>query len=106
MNPTALTRRSFLGTSTGIVAILAGAAVPGAERANPSPEPAGVVYGRAGERGIPAGADIGRSRGEVILLDGRVLEASHVAGRPILPGRGVLLSPDGSGGWSVLYAEY
>ena len=107
MNSDAVTRRSFLATSAGIVATLAVAAVPrGLLRADSRLDPAGVVYGRAGRRGIPAGTSTDPSRGEVILLDETVIEASHVNRLDILPGRSVLLSPDGSGGWSILYAEF
>ena len=41
-----------------------------------------------------------------MLLDGRMLEASHDTSQGIRAGAGVLLGPDGSGGWSILYAEF
>jgi hypothetical protein len=106
MMPTAVTRRAFLATSAGAVATLAVADCPGAVPADSRPEPAGVVYGRAGRRGIPPGTASAPSRGEVILLDGRVLEVSLGTSRGIGAGRSVLLSSDGTGGWSILYAEF
>lgn len=106
MEPTAVTRRSFLVTSAGAAAAVAVVAVPVAARADSRPVPIGVVSGRAGRRGLAAGTNSKPSRGEVILLDGRVLEASHVHRHDILPGRSVVLSSGESGGWTVLYAEY
>jgi hypothetical protein len=106
MMPTAVTRRAFLAMSAGAVATLAVADCPGAVPADARSAPAGVVYGRAGRRGISPGTASAPSRGEVILLDGRVLEASHGTSRGIGAGRSVLLSPDENGGWSILYAEF
>jgi hypothetical protein len=102
----AVTRRAFLTTSAGAVAALAVAAVPVAVQAGSRQEPSGVVYGRAGRRGIPPGTASAPSRGEVVLLDGRVLEVSHATGRGIGEGRSVLLSPGERGGWSIIYAEF
>ncbi len=102
-----VTRRAFLTTSAGAVAALAVSAVPVAARAGSQPAPSGVVYGRAGRRGIPPGTASSPSRGEVVLLDGRVLEVCHTTGRGIGEGRSVLLSrADERSGWSILYAEF
>ena len=84
--PTAVTRRAFLAASAGAVVTLAVADCPGAVPADSRPEPAGVVYGRAGRRGIPPGTASAPSRGEVILLDGRVLEVSLGTSRGIRRG--------------------
>jgi hypothetical protein len=98
-----VTRRTFLIASAGIVTAPAGAAISMADQARaPS---VGVLYGRTGSNGIPAGASWAPSQAEVILLDGTSLQASHVS-RDIGPNRSVLLSPDRRGGWSVLYAEF
>jgi hypothetical protein len=98
-----VTRRTFLIASGGVVAAHAGAADSLSGQAE-APA-AGTVYGRVGSAGIPSGTSFAPSRAEVILLDGRSLQASHV-GRDIRPNRSVLLSPDRRGGWSVLYAEF
>jgi hypothetical protein len=105
MDFTAVTRRSFLGTSAGIVATIAASAVTHGAQANAPRASAGAVYGRVGPKGIAPGMLSAPSRGEVILIDGTALEASHAAGQQILAGKSVLLSPDECGGWSVLYAE-
>jgi hypothetical protein len=106
MDFTAVTRRSFLAASAGIVATFAAIAVPDVVQANSVSEAAGTVYGRAGRQGISPGTSSAPVRGEVILLDGTALEASHVGSQCIRPGKSVLLSLDGSRGWSVLYAEF
>lgn len=105
MMSTAVTRRAFLATSTGAVTTAALAARLEAIQEDSRPAPDGVVYGRVGRRGISPGTASHRSRGEVVLLDGRVLEVTHVTSQGIAAGKSVLLSPDGSGGWSILYAE-
>jgi hypothetical protein len=102
---TSTTRRDFLASSAGAVAMLTFAAVPEIARADSRPEPTGTVYGRVGGKGLPPGTVSVPSRGEVVLIDGRVLEAAHVTSRGIAAGRSVLLSQDESGSWSVLYAE-
>jgi hypothetical protein len=101
---TAVTRRTFLVASAGAIAVFA-AGTSGAACTDPRPVPSGPVYGRVGRRGLSPGTASAPSRGDVILLDGRVLEASHVTGRGIRPGASVLLAPDAGGGWSILYAE-
>jgi hypothetical protein len=106
MISTAMTRRDFLTTSAGAVAALAVVGRPGVVQADLHPMPTGVVYGRSGRRGIPPGIASAPSRGDVILLDGRVLEVSHVTSQAIGAGKSVLLSPDGNTGWSILYAEF
>jgi hypothetical protein len=106
MDFASITRRSFLGTSAGIVASIAGCAVPHVARAQSLSRAPGAVYGRAGINGISPGTSSAPSRGEVILLDGTALEAAHAAGGCIQAGKSVLLSSDESGGWSVLYAEF
>jgi len=103
---TAVTRRAFLATSAGALATLSVAACPKAVQAATRFAPTGAVYGRAGREGIPPGTASAPSRGEVILLDGRVLEASHDTSQRIRAGGSVLLSPDGRGGWTILYAEF
>jgi hypothetical protein len=105
MDLTALTRRSFLGTSAGIAAAVAVSTTPPIVQANSVRRFAGAVYGRVGSNGISPGTSAAPSRGEVVLLDGTALEAAHANGRRILAGKSVLLSPDESGEWSVLYAE-
>jgi hypothetical protein len=102
---TDVTRRAFLVASAGAAATLAAAARPAAARDDPRPAPAGPVYGRTGPQGIRPGTAVAPSRGVVTLLDGRVLEATHVTGRGIGAGKSLLLAPDGEGKWSVLYAE-
>jgi hypothetical protein len=102
----AMTRRDFLTTSAGAVATLAVAAGLGVALADSRPMPTGVVYGRLGRQGIRPGTASAPSRGKVILLDGSVLEASYVTRQGIGAGKSVLLSPDESGGWSILYAEF
>jgi hypothetical protein len=105
MDLTALTRRSFLGTAAGIAATVAVSTIPPILQANSVRRFAGAVYGRVGRNGISPGTSDAPSRGEVILLDGTALAAAHANGRRILAGTSVLLSPDESGEWSVLYAE-
>jgi hypothetical protein len=105
MDFTAITRRSFLVTSAGIVATIAACAVTHGAHANALRASTGSVYGRVGTKGIAPGTLSAPSRGEVILIDGTALEASHAAGQHILAGKSVLLSPDENGGCSVLYAE-
>ena len=97
------TRRAFLASSASAVAAVA--AGPSAARVAPRPQLSGPVYGRTGSRGFAPGAASSPSRGEVIILDGRVLEASHVTSRGIGAGKSVFLVPDGDEGWSILYAE-
>ncbi len=70
------------------------------------PNPPALSMAGPGRRGIPPGTASAPSRGEVILLDGRALEVSLGTSRGIGAGRSVLLSSDGSGGWSILYAEF
>lgn len=94
-----MSRRDFLGS------VAVAAVAPAIVRAQPRPEPAGPVYGRTGPRGIAPGTASRPSRGPVTLLDGRTLDAGHVTAWRIAPGKGVLLAPDGDGGWSILYAE-
>jgi hypothetical protein len=105
MDIAAVTRRTFIAASAGAFAALA-AGTPRAADLDARPAPTGPVYGRAGGRGIPPGTASAPSRGEVVLLDGRVLEVSHVTGRGIRPGGSVWLAPDGDEGWSILYAEF
>lgn len=104
MDNDAVTRRTFLATSAGALAAIA-AGTSGAADLEARPAPSGPVYGRAGRRGIPPGTASAPSRGEVVLLDGRVLEVSHGTGRGIRAGGSVWLAPDGDEGWSILYAE-
>ncbi len=106
MGNTAVTRRSFLETSAGIVAALAATGFAGKAQPNSGPKTAGVVYGRVGSRGIAAGTASTPTLGEVILLDGTKVEAAHDCGRHIVAGKSVLLAADASGRWSVLYAEF
>lgn len=98
-------RRGFLATSAGALASIAVGRSVAAE-ADPRPTPLGPVYGRVGRRGIAPGRASAPARGEVILLDGRRLEVSHVTGQGIRAGASVLLAPDGVDGWSILYAEF
>jgi hypothetical protein len=105
MLPDTITRRTFLATSATAVAALAVAARPEAGHADTPLASVGAVYGMARRHGIPAGTTSAPSRGEVILLDGRVLEATHVTSQGVRAGRSVLLSPEGDGRWSILYAE-
>ena len=106
MMSTAFTRRTFLAASAGAVTSLVVTTRPEAVEADARPSPTGTVHGRAGRKGIPPGTASAPSQGEVILLDGRVLVASHVTSQGINAGRSVLLSPDEIGGWSILYAEF
>jgi hypothetical protein len=106
MKDATVTRRSFLGTSAGLVTALAASAAPHTTRANAILELPGAVYGRAGSKGIAAGTGSAPSRGEVNLLDGTRIEVAHAGGQHILAGKSVLLSPDENSEWSVLYAEF
>ena len=98
-----VTRRTFLVASAAIVAAPAGSAVPRSMQAKATCY--GAVYGRVGAAGILSGTSFAPSRGEVILLDGTLLQASHVSS-DIHPNRSVLLSANPNGEWSVLYAEF
>jgi len=98
-----VTRRRFLAASCATsVALAVG---PGNVQAAPRATPDGPVYGRTGPRGIRSGSRSAPSLGPVTLEDGGVVRASHDTSWAIGPHRGVLLSPDGKGGWSILYAE-
>ena len=97
------TRRTFLIASTGIVAAHASTAVCIPTQAKAPCY--GAVYGRVGSAGIPSGTSFAPSQGEVTLLDGTLLQASHVSSG-IRPNRSVLLSADPPGEWSILYAEF
>ncbi len=98
-----VTRRSFLSASAGVAATLL---VSDIAQGSPAHRAAtGLVYGRVGAGGVPAGSDARPSRGTVMLLDGTTIPLSHAGSRPILPGKSVLLAPDTDGNWSVLYAE-
>jgi hypothetical protein len=55
MGNTAVTCRSFLEISAGIVAALAATGFAVKAQPNSRPETAGVVYGRVGKMGIAAG---------------------------------------------------
>jgi hypothetical protein len=99
-----LTRRGFLAASASTVAALA-VAGRAAEHVERVAAPTGPVYGRVESPGIGPGTADRPSRGRVVLLDGRVLEATHVASRGIGAGRSVFLAPDAGEAWSVLYAE-
>jgi hypothetical protein len=98
-----ITRRAFLATSAEVVAVAA--VIPAIARGGTPPEPRGTVYGRTGPAGIRAGSPGRPARGRAILLDGRELEVSHATAWRIGPGKGVLLSPEPTGAWSILYAE-
>ncbi len=98
-----LTRRAFLSASA--IALAALGAGPRVARPAPRPEPSGPIYGRTGSMGFAPGTASVPSRGEVILLDGRVLEASLVSSRGIGARKSVFLVPEGDAGWSILYAE-
>jgi hypothetical protein len=106
MKDAAVTRRSFLGTSAGLVTALGASAARHTAKANAILELPGAVYGRAGTKGIAAGTCFAPSRDEVILHDGTRIEVAHVGGQQILAGKSVLLSPDENREWSVLYAEF
>ena len=96
-----LTRRAFVATCSGAIAALA---LDGRGLAHPAPT--GPVYGRTGRGGIGPGTPSNPSRGEVILLDGRVIEATHVNRGSIPAGGSVWLAPEADGSWSILYAEF
>ena len=108
MDPT-LNRRVFLATSAASLAAVAVAPrpTPGRTLAQPSarPLPTGPVCGRIGPLGIAPGSAAKPSRGEVILLDDRALEATHVTNHRLEAGKSVLIAPEGRG-WSILYAEF
>jgi hypothetical protein len=106
MKDTAVTRRSFLGKSAGLVIALGASAALHTPRVNATFELPGAVYGRAGSKGIAAGTCSAPSRGEVDLIDGTRLAVVHVGGQHIHAGRSVLLSPDDNCEWSILYAEF
>ena len=95
-----MTRRTFFAASASTIAALAGTSV-----AHSPTAPSGPVYGRTGPRGIAPGTASRPSRGEVALLDGRVIEALHVTSRGIGARKSVFLVPEAGGAWSVLYAE-
>jgi hypothetical protein len=105
MEINAVTRRSFLETSAGLLATFTAAGMHSAAHAKSPLKTAGAVYGRVGKRGISAGTSAAPSLGEVILLDGTVVKATHGSGQHIIAGKSVLLAADASGGWSVVYAE-
>jgi hypothetical protein len=98
-----VTRRSFVAMAAGVVTTLGAGALPNTLPATSLS--AGTIYGRAGRRGIASGTLSAPSQGKIVLLDGATVEATHVS-QKILPGKSVLLSPDGQGKWSVLYAEF
>jgi hypothetical protein len=100
---TPVTRRVFLVSSAEAAALVA--ISPTLSLGDSRDEPCGPVYGRAASSGLNPGTASSPSRGRVELLDGRSLEVSHETGWRIAPGKGVLVAPDGRGGWSVLYAE-
>ena len=102
---TPVTRRAFLAGSATAVAALAIAGNPATARVPLVPEPPGPVYGRTGSKGIAPGTTSAPSKGDVILLDGRVLKVSHVTSPGIGAGKSVFLAPKGGGRWSILYAE-
>jgi hypothetical protein len=104
-SPVTVTRRSFLELSVGIVATLTASAFPSDARSRSQSETTGVLYGRTGTTGIAPGTPSAPSRGDVVLLDGSVVEAANAASQLILAGKSVLISADGCGGWTVLYAE-
>lgn len=106
MKFTVVTRRDFLATSVGAMATLGMTRQTEAEQADLRPARTGAVYGRAGRNGIPPGTVAVPSRGEVLLLDGRTLMASHVTSQYIRAGASVLLCPDTSGDYSILYAGF
>lgn len=105
MDSTAVSRRAFLGSSAGLALGLS-LAGPAPSRGATHHHRSGVLYGTAGRRGIPPAGAAGPARGDVLLLDGTTIAARHGSRHPIAPGKGVLLSPDGDGEWSVLYAEF
>ncbi len=99
-----ITRRRFLGTSAAAAASIAVVSRTDA-RPETSPAPSGPIYGLINSRGIKPGTASAPSRGGAVLLDGRMVEISHVARRGIAPGKSVLLSPEPGSGFSILYAE-
>jgi hypothetical protein len=101
---THVTRRDFLTISTRAIAALA-IVSPLKNPAMSRSVPTGPVYGRTGPKGIAGGTITAPSRGQVILLDGRMIVVSHVSARGIEAGRSVFLSPEEGGRWSILYAE-
>ncbi len=101
--PAPVTRRAFLVSSAEAAALVVASSVVSV--ADVRPEPLGPVYGRAGASGLAPGTSSSPSLGRVDLLDGRRLEVAHETRWRIAPGKGVLVAPDGRGGWSVLYAE-
>jgi hypothetical protein len=104
MDSSNVSRRAFLESSTGIAAGLF-LAHPAPAQVDARLKPAGVLYGRAGKRGIPAASSAEPARGDVVLLDRTTIVTTHHGRHGIGPGKSVLLSPDGDGGWFVLYAE-
>jgi hypothetical protein len=100
-----MTRRVFLALAAGSAVYLPDGERPAVAGPLPDRAPSGPVYGRTGPLGIPAGTARAPSRGEVILLDGRVFTACHTDARAIEPGRSVLITPDDRGAFSLLYAE-
>lgn len=100
----AITRRAFLGISAGAAAIVFPAAAK-TPRKTSFPEPAGLVCGFVGPRGLPPGTADAPARGDVVLLDGRILTATHVSTWSLPQGRSVLLTPEAKGRWGILYAE-
>jgi hypothetical protein len=105
MHTTKVTRRSFLTTSAGVVAALAASAGFRSGKPNSQCEAAGALYGQVGRKAIAPGTAAIPSFGKIILLDGTILKAAHGGGQWIRPGNSVVLSPDASGDWSILYVE-
>ncbi len=104
--PPIVNRRKFLATTSGAVAAFAAFSSGAASaRVDRTPMPTGPVAGRTDERGIAPGTARDPSRGQVVLLDGRVIDVTHPGGIGIAPGRSVLIAPEADGSWSILYAE-
>jgi len=105
ITPVTLTRRAFLASSAGALAVVPVLTALAADRPPHRAEPHGPVPARTGPEGLAPGSPTDPSRGEVVLLDGRTLVTTHTTHWRIGPGRSVLIAPEPDGTWSLLYAE-
>lgn len=98
-----VTRRTFLASTAGAVALTS--SMPRPARARNVQEPLGPVVARTGSRGLTPGSRRDPTRSTVTMLDGRTLEVAHTSPMRIGPRKSLLVTPDPSGTWSILYAE-
>lgn len=100
-----VTRRAFLASSTLAVSAIAGLRSVAIAETSRQADPLGTIPGITGPLGLAPGTTANPTRGDVVVLDGHILIASHSSSWRIGPGKAVLLSPEPDGRWSVVYAE-